>query len=389
MKTEIPVKPSEVTWTDDQWKAIFAKDQDILVAAAAGSGKTAVLVERMIQKILADEDPLNVDELLVVTFTNAAAAEMRQRIGIALEKAIDADPLSTHLRRQLSLLNSASISTLHSFCLDVVRKYYYLIDIDPGFRIADQTEADLLRDEVLDELFEDEYGKEDNEPFYRVVDTYTSDRSDDALQELVLKLFDFARSHPDPFLWLDQLVDMYDVSETTEIENLPFIDVLKFDIMLQLSGARELVEQALSISKLPGGPAPRAENYLNDLLIIEQMEEAAESSWDDLYEVMNHWSFSRAKTCSGDEFDPDLVKEADELRKSARGMLDKLSKELFSRPPAYFLKDMQEMKSVISTLAEVVKQFSSRFEKKKAEKGLVDFSDLEHLALKILAATIG
>jgi len=153
LKTVIPIKPEHVTWTDDQWKAIMAKDQDILVAAAAGSGKTAVLVERIIQRILASEDPLNIDEILVVTFTNASAAEMRHRIGEALERAIDEDPLSTHLRRQLSLLNSASISTLHSFCLDVVRKYYYMIDIDPGFRIADQTEADLLRDEVLDELF--------------------------------------------------------------------------------------------------------------------------------------------------------------------------------------------------------------------------------------------
>jgi ATP-dependent helicase/nuclease subunit A len=135
----IPVKPDDVTWTDDQWKAIWAKGQDILVAAAAGSGKTAVLVERIIQKIITDHDPIDVDELLVATFTNASAAEMRHRIGTALEKAIDQNPHSVHLRKQLSLLNKASISTLHSFCLEVIRKYYYLIDIDPNFRILDQT----------------------------------------------------------------------------------------------------------------------------------------------------------------------------------------------------------------------------------------------------------
>ncbi len=167
-KVSIPVKPSDVTWTDDQWKAIWAKGQDILVAAAAGSGKTAVLVERIIQKILSEEDRMDVDELLVVTFTNASAAEMRHRIGLALEKAIDKNPHSHHLRKQLSLLNRASISTLHSFCMEVIRKYYYLIDIDPGFRIADETEGDLLRDEVLDELFEEEYGQENN---HRILST--------------------------------------------------------------------------------------------------------------------------------------------------------------------------------------------------------------------------
>ena len=179
--SKIPPKPENVTWTDDQWKAIMAYGQDILVAAAAGSGKTAVLVERMIKKVLSKENPINVDELLVVTFTNASAAEMRHRISEALEKAINEDPTSTHLRKQLSLLNRASISTLHSFCLDVIRKYYYLIDIDPGFRIADSTEAQLLRDEVLDELFEEEYGKPDNERFFRLVDSFTNDRSDTSI----------------------------------------------------------------------------------------------------------------------------------------------------------------------------------------------------------------
>lgn len=121
--------PEDLTWTKDQWKAIWAKDQDILVAAAAGSGKTAVLVNRIIEKILSEADPMDVDELLVVTFTNAAAAEMRHRISDAIEQAISKNPASEHLRKQLSLINRASISTLHSFCLEVIRQYYYAIDI--------------------------------------------------------------------------------------------------------------------------------------------------------------------------------------------------------------------------------------------------------------------
>src|SRR5690606_32623628 len=192
---KIPPKPAHVTWTDEQWQAIHASGQDILVAAAAGSGKTAVLVERIIQKIIDPVQPIDVEEILVAAFTNAAAREMRQRIGQALELEIKKNPTSHHLRRQLGLLNNATISTLHAFCLDVVRKYYYKIDIDPGFRIADETEIALLKEEVIEELLEEEYGKEGNEPFYRVVDIFTKDRSDKDLVELILNLYEFSRSH--------------------------------------------------------------------------------------------------------------------------------------------------------------------------------------------------
>src|SRR3954452_17673681 len=241
----IPPKPEGVTWTNDQWKAITARDKDILVAAAAGSGKTAVLVERIIQKILSKVEPIDVDELLVVTFTNASAAEMRHRIGEALEKAIDTDPSSRHLRKQLSLLNKASISTLHSFCMEVIRKYYYLIDVDPGFRIADETEAQLIRDEVMDELFEEEYGKKDNEAFFNLVDSFTSDRSDAALMDIIRSIYDFARSNPLPDNYLQKIAAMYQVEEIASIEELPFIDALLFDSKLQLEAAKEMIMQAL------------------------------------------------------------------------------------------------------------------------------------------------
>ena len=137
----IPNMPEEITWTPAQWKAIWATGADVLVSAAAGSGKTAVLIDRLIQKVIAKENPINVDELLVVTFTNASAAEMRHRMGEALKKRLHNDPSSNHLRKQLSLLNKAQISTLHSFCLNIVRQYSYMLTIDPGFRIANETEA--------------------------------------------------------------------------------------------------------------------------------------------------------------------------------------------------------------------------------------------------------
>lgn len=383
MKADIPVKPPEATWTDDQWKAIHAKGQDILVAAAAGSGKTAVLVERIIRKVMNEEEPVNVDELLVVTFTNASAAEMRNRIGEALEKAIDKRH-SPHLRRQLGLLNKASISTLHSFCLDMIRKYYYKIDIDPGFRIADDTEAVLLREEVMDDLFEVEYGLENNEAFFKLVDTFSSDRNDADLQSLVLKLYDFSRSHPEPARWLDRLVQMYESAPGASVDDLPFAESLRLDIGLAISDARDWFEKALAITRRPGGPYPRAENMLEDLAVCDELEKAADEGWDQLYEAMNRMSFGRAKACRGDEFDKALTKQSDDARKKGKGILEKLAGELFSRRPESFLRDMAEMKGTFAALADLVKKFSDSYSSLKSEKGLVDFADLEHYCLEIL-----
>jgi ATP-dependent helicase/nuclease subunit A len=387
-KLVIPPKPENVTWTEDQWKAIMASNKDILVAAAAGSGKTAVLVERIIQKILSSTQPINVDELLVVTFTSASAAEMRHRIGEALEKAINQDPESRHLRKQLSLLNKASISTLHSFCKEVIRKYYYLIELDPGFRIADETEAQLLRDEVMDELFEEEYGKEDNEAFFNLVDSFTNDRSDIALQEIVRNIYDFAGANPLPDLYLQSIIDMYDVSSIEKIEDLPFVQSLLFDIELQLDGAREMIERALDLTKIPGGPAPRAATFTLDLKVIDTLIEAKKDSWNTLYQAMQSYSFSRAKTVKGDEYDKELTEKAKKLRDKAAKKIQGLKDELFSRKPEGFLRDMEEMLPLIETLVNLVKAFAIRFEKIKREKGLVDYSDLEHYSLAILTEKV-
>lgn len=385
MKMAIPPKPADATWTDDQWKAIMAKGRDILVAAAAGSGKTAVLVERIINKILSEEDPINVDELLVVTFTNASAAEMRHRIGEALEKAINANPKSVHLIKQVSLLNKASISTLHSFCLEMIRKYYYMTDIDPGFRIADETEAQLLRDEVLEDLFEVEYGKEGNDAFFALVDTFTNDRSDTALQDIIRDLYDIARSNPSPDQYLDSIVAMYDVEGTSNIEQLPFVRSLLKDVDLQLMGARKLLEYGFELTKLPGGPAPRAENFIADLNVVHTLIEAKNDSWATLYKAMQSWSFGRTKTCKGEAYDDGLVEKSKKLRDQAKKIISDLQEELFGRRPESFIRDMAEMRPHIETLVSLVKDFSVRFDQVKTEKGLVDFADLEHYCLEILS----
>ncbi|MRX73527.1 AAA family ATPase [Bacillus lacus] len=378
-----PQKPENSQWTDDQWKAIAASGQDILVAAAAGSGKTAVLVERLIRKIISKENPVDVDRLLVVTFTNASAAEMKSRIGEALEKALRESPASLHIRRQLSLLNRASISTLHSFCLNVIRKYYYRIDIDPGFRIADETEGALLIDEVLNDLFEEEYGMENNEPFFDLVDRYTSDRNDLELSTLIRDIYFFSRSNPDPGRWLSELKAGYD-TEGRVLEELPFFQYVKQDIELQLLGAKEKLQGALELTKLPGGPAPRAENLLDDISQIDGLIKVMDD-WRALSQAVPAVSFSRAKACRGDAYDSKLIEQATALRNSVKKQIEQLQDEYFSRSYESYLKDLQELKPVIETLVSLVEKFAKRFQAVKQEKGLVDFTDLEHYCLQVLS----
>jgi ATP-dependent helicase/nuclease subunit A len=377
-------KPIGSQWTDDQWKAIVSSGKDILVAAAAGSGKTAVLVERIIKKILSTENPIDVDRLLVMTFTNASAAEMRNRIGEALEKALKEQPASLHLRRQLTLLNRASISTIHSFCLNVIRKYYYILDIDPGFRIADETEGELLRDEILEELFEAYYSSETNELFFDLVDRYTNDRSDTDLQDMIRKLYDFSRAHPNPEKWLDEMVTMYDVHEDTKMEDTSLYPYLMADVQLNLNGAKERLVQALELTKQPGGPAPRAVTIDEDLAQLTRLLSASNQSWSTLFEEMQGLTFANAKPCKGDEYDAGLLKRVTKLRDDSKDQVKKIKEGLFSRRPENYLKDLREMKAVISMLVTLVKEFGIRFRKLKEDKGLVDFSDLEHYCLEIL-----
>ena len=371
-----------VSWTKDQEKAIRAKGQDILVAAAAGSGKTAVLVERIIEKIIDEKDPVNVDELLVVTFTNLSAQEMRQRIGQALEKKIAENPGSKFLRRQLSLLNQASISTIHSFCLEVIKKFYYLIDLDPNFRILDETEGLLLRDEAMDAVLEEEYGKEGNEEFFRVADMFTGDRSDSDLADLIMKLYDFSRATPNPDAWLANLPKLYDAGE--RVDDLPYIHHLMFEAELQLKEAKRLFGECLELARKPAGPRVQEENFLADLQLADALLSAKNESFSALYEAVNAAAFTKLKPCKGDEYDPELTERAKKLREKGKQLIQKLKNELFSRKPETFLRDLREMKKPVETLVSLVRKFAEKFAALKKERALADFSDLEHYCMAIL-----
>ena len=188
----IPKKPSEAIWNDEQWQAIYEKGHDLLISAGAGSGKTAVLVERIIQKILIDQ--IQVDELLVLTFTEAAAAEMKQRIRSRIEQELATQPDNLLLSAQLNKISSANISTFHAFCNKLIRRYYYLLQLDPVFKIADDIEVGILQDDVIESLFDD-LAEADDEEFLRLTDIFNSDRDDEALKVMLLKVYELARSN--------------------------------------------------------------------------------------------------------------------------------------------------------------------------------------------------
>ncbi|QTD41209.1 helicase-exonuclease AddAB subunit AddA [Sporosarcina sp. Te-1] len=382
----IPVKPDDVTFTDDQWKAIWATGKDVLVSAAAGSGKTKVLITRMIEKVLNQDHPIDVDELLVVTFTNAAAAEMRHRMAEALEEAILEQPESVHLRRQLSLLNKAQISTLHSFCLNVVRQYAYLLDIDPGFRIADSTEASLLRDDTIGDVLEDAYNAQDPEPMYRLADSFTSDRSDQSIETLIDRLYDYSRVHPSPEQWLRMIPAEYEIDADATIDELGFIESLKLSIRHSLEEAAALTEDMRRIALMPEGPEPLAATAEADLLWIrEAIRRITEGTWVDTFEFFASLTWVKAGTIRKNSCDEELAKRAKALRDAVKKLVNGLKESYFTRTPARLLDEMRLMAPMMHTLIELVIDFGERYHCVKIDRGLVDFSDLEHYALQILS----
>jgi len=373
-----------VNWTKEQEEAIYQSGSDMLVAAAAGSGKTAVLVERIIQKLLDKENPIDIDSLLVVTFTNASAQEMRTRVGEALEEALAENPASMHLKKQLSLLQRASISTLHSFCLDVVRKYSYLLEIDPAFRIADDMETDLIKQDVLDDLFEEWYGAEGDEQqaFFNVVDRFSSDRSDVEVEDMILDLYNFSIQNPWPDQWLDQLADTYHIPENWKEEDLHWLTIMKREVNKQLQAIKEEMKEAILLTEDPEGPYNYADAIQADMKNLQTAYELIDS-WNDLQAFFASSKFVRL---SGKKMDCDEQKKerVKNLRNSYKERWNKMKDNWFLRDLEGHIEDMKELAPVIKQMTELVKQFKERFTEQKREKAMVDFSDLEHYCLQIL-----
>ena len=389
----IPTKPKDVQWTDVQWKAIYAAGHDILVSAAAGSGKTAVLIERLIQKILAPEDVrIDVDELLVVTFTNASAAEMRNRMAEALEKAIAEDPQNMFLRRQLNLLNKAQISTLHSFCLSICREYAYMIDLDPGFRLASTDEAALLQDDVLVDVLEQAYSGKMAEHFsqmemYTLVDSFATDRSDQAIEQLLQEMYKVSRVQPDPYEWLQQLPEKYDIAEDAPIDTLAIAKEIKPFIAASLAEAVTRLEKGLQLVTVTEALQKNQPLFEAEYTMAKQLHDAiTNDSWETTYNIIHSVAFDKIKatTKKDTEEDKKFYAIAKDHRDIAKALITDLRDTFFARSPQLYVKEMHATRPVIETLVKLTIQYSEAFKKAKLDRGLVDFSDLEHYALEIL-----
>ena len=376
------------TWTDEQWRAISCRGKNTLVTAGAGSGKTRVLVERVLQRITEKDHAVEIDKLLVVTFTNAAASEMKQRIGAALENALKENPQHTHLRRQLLLLNRAAISTVHSFCMDVIRRYYYLRDLDPSFRILDETEADLLRQDILEEILEEYYENEEVEsPFYRLVDIYSSDRGDNALQELVQRLYDFSRSNLRPAAWLGEKAAAFEINDENELACTPWAMGLLLDCRMELDGILERLQEALEIASCPDGPEPYIPNLEDDINTLTAARDASQNSWVELFEAMQRPAFNRLKGCRGDRYNQVLKDRSAQIREGCKKDYNRLKDDLFQRPLQEQAEELKKLAPLLTTLTQIVQAFEERYRQAKEEKGAADFSDLEHYALQILSSS--
>ena len=372
-----------MNWTKEQKDAIYEKGSNILVAAAAGSGKTAVLVERIINKII--NEKIDIDSLLVVTFTNAAASEMKERILNAIYKIIDNretdEQTILHLERQITLINKAEICTIDSFCLDVIRNNFYEIEISPNFRIADNAEIELLKQEVLEKLFEEKY-EDENMDFQKLIKTYTSYRDDTPLKDLILKIYTYIESNPFPLKWLKEQVEKFNIKDIKQD-----FSKTEWGKILLNQMKEELTDEIKKLQAERQRLSVESELEAYERVIssdIQQLEMLACNleSWDKAYTVANNVEFLKW---------PSSKKIVNQEKDRAKEIRDKIKKDFSSKRDKIFTskseeenKDLIEMYEMLEKLQNLIIEFDKEFTKSKNEKNIVDFSDIEHLALQIL-----
>ena len=267
----------DTKWTPDQRKVIELRDRNILVSAAAGSGKTAVLVQRIIEKISDKSNPVDIDKLLVVTFTRAAAAEMKERILSAIENMIIDNPDDEHLQRQVTLLHNAQITTIDSFCQNIIRNYFYTIDLDPVFRVGDENELSIVKTDLLQDIIEEKYSQEDEkyDRFVEFADTLSPGRTDGDIEELVLKLFNISMSYPWPMEWLKSCGEMYKCSSVEELEKSLWLKELSSYVHEMASVYLDMAKKAKRMCNDDNGPGQYSDAIESEIIQINEMVEAS------------------------------------------------------------------------------------------------------------------
>lgn len=386
-----------VKWTPEQESAIMSpKDsnlgaQTLLVAAAAGSGKTAVLVERIITRLKDMENPLSVQELMVVTFTKAAAAEMSARIGVALAKAMestDDKALQARLERQLNLLPSAHISTLHSFCQWVIRSYFYKLDIPPTARIGNEAEMALLKQEVLENLLKEAY-EYNTYGIFDLSDFFSDDKSDAGLQDKVLSLYEFAMSQSNPDGWMRHAVEPYKAAQEQDLRDTLWGRAMWDDQQTEIDRIADRIEQMEPLLESPVGPKKWDKVYQEQLAALAQLKGA--QTWSDMVDVCRNLdTFTKAsftslgKALEKGEVDGALADEFKSLGSQNKDSLKGMKNGLFHIDESVLQQQFKDQYPLIHNLVELTIAFHKAYDEAKKEQGIMDFSDLEHLCLALL-----
>lgn len=386
-----------VKWTSEQESAIMSpKDsnlgaQTLLVAAAAGSGKTAVLVERIITRLKDIENPLSVQELMVVTFTKAAAAEMSARIGMALAKAMESTDdkvLQARLERQLNLLPSAHISTLHSFCQWVIRSYFYKLDIPPTARIGNEAEMALLKQEVLENLLKEAY-EHNAYGIFDLSDFFSDDKSDAGLQDKVLSLYEFAMSQSNPDGWMRHAVEPYKAAQEQDLRDTLWGHAMWDEQQAEIDRIADRIEQMEPLLESPVGPKKWDKVYQEQLAALAQLKGA--QTWSDMVDVCRNLdTFTKAsftslgKALEKGEVDAALADEFKSLGSQNKDSLKGMKNGLFHIDEAVLQQQFKDQYPLIHNLVELTIAFHKAYDEAKKEQGIMDFSDLEHLCLALL-----
>ena len=373
-----------VSWTEEQQKVIDTRNCNILVSAAAGSGKTAVLVERIIQRITDKNNPVDIDELLIVTFTRAAAGEMKERIRQAIEKKLEANPEDEHLQRQSTLVHHALITTIDSFCSYIVKNYFHLIDLDPSFRMGDEGEMRLLQADVADAVLEEAY-TEEAPSFLAFSDGFAGGKTDKKIPEMIIKLYCFSMSYPYPEEWLLNCRKAYEIKSIEELENADWMKLIKNEVKQEIKEVSMLLKQALEIAKEPDGPVFYIGLLEDEASAVAKLERT--ENFFEWKEMLDKLEFKRLP--AGKKAEKELVSEnqqelAKNLRSEAKDQIKALKERYFQETAEEMLENLQRAGEPVGVLVDLTLAFMKLYREKKKEKNILDFGDLEHYALEIL-----
>lgn len=372
----------DVKWTSEQKKVIDLRDRDILVSAAAGSGKTAVLVERIVNRICVDNPPVDIDRMLVVTFTKAAAAEMRERVSRAIDSLKEQKPDDENLQRQSTLVHNALITTIDSFCLFVVQNNFAQLNLDPDFRIGDQAELKLMLKDALAQVFEDNYAREDNEAFINLIDTYSKGRNDSAVRQMVEDIYYKAGSSSWPRKWMNSLLRLYDIKSAKQLEDSEIIkEIVDYSRVLLEEDVQELT-MAKDLASATPGLEKYALTLSEDIALFDGMADV--TGYVGMQEFLNKISFGRIaviRKFDGDEKKKERVKS---MRDATKKKVDGIKQKYFGMSIELIYEQLERQRPFVKELIRLSLEFYDAMEAVKTRKRVFDFSDIEHFALRIL-----